>query len=169
MACDMALTAVQVVTREGTGRKEIDIKRYAKVEKVCVWGRERVGGNDMITVMVCGCGCVCGWVGLQVPGGTAEESRVLQGVMLNKDVTHPRMRRRIENPRVVLLDCPLEYKKGESQVEEEGEGGGGGGGREGGVIIASVHSRLLLRSVERWTSPGCWSWRRKPSRRCALR
>lgn len=36
--------------------------------------------------------------------------------MLNKDVTHPRMRRRIENPRIVLLDCPLEYKKGESQV-----------------------------------------------------
>lgn len=24
--------------------------------------------------------------------------------------------RRIENPRIVLLDCPLEYKKGESQV-----------------------------------------------------
>ena len=40
--------------------------------------------------------------------------------MINKDVTHPRMRRRIENPRIVLLDCNLEYKKGESQV---GEGG----------------------------------------------
>jgi fatty acid/phospholipid biosynthesis enzyme len=26
------------------------------------------------------------------------------------------MRRRIENPRILLLDCPLEYKKGESQV-----------------------------------------------------
>lgn len=24
--------------------------------------------------------------------------------------------RRIEKPRIVLLDCPLEYKKGESQV-----------------------------------------------------
>lgn len=36
--------------------------------------------------------------------------------MLNKDVTHAKMRRRIENPRIVLLDCPLEYKKGESQV-----------------------------------------------------
>ena len=25
--------------------------------------------------------------------------------------------RRIENPRIVLLDCSLEYKKGESQVQ----------------------------------------------------
>ena len=39
--------------------------------------------------------------------------------MLNKDVTHPHMRRRIENPRIVLLDCPLEYKKGESQTNAE--------------------------------------------------
>lgn len=27
--------------------------------------------------------------------------------------------RRIENPRIVLLDCPLEYKKGESQTNVE--------------------------------------------------
>jgi T-complex protein 1 subunit gamma len=44
---------------------------------------------------------------------------VLDGVMVNKDVTHPKMRRRIENPRVILLDCPLEYKKGESQTNIE--------------------------------------------------
>ena len=41
---------------------------------------------------------------------------MLQGVMINKDVTHAKMRRRIENPRIILLDCNLEYKKGESQV-----------------------------------------------------
>eukprot|EP01133_Synstelium_polycarpum_P030656 gene30656-38185_t len=29
------------------------------------------------------------------------------------------MKRRIENPRVILLDCPLEYKKGESQTALE--------------------------------------------------
>merc|ERR1712066_627282 len=44
---------------------------------------------------------------------------VLDGVMFNKDITHPRMRRQIKNPRVVLLDCPLEYKKGESQTNVE--------------------------------------------------
>jgi len=39
--------------------------------------------------------------------------------MFNKDVTHSKMRRRIENPRILLLDCPLEYKKGESQTNVE--------------------------------------------------
>lgn len=39
--------------------------------------------------------------------------------MINKDVTHPKMRRYIENPRIVLLDCSLEYKKGESQTNVE--------------------------------------------------
>jgi len=43
----------------------------------------------------------------------------LTGVMFNKDVTHSKMRRSIKNPRVLLLDCPLEYKKGESQANVE--------------------------------------------------
>ena len=36
--------------------------------------------------------------------------------MFNKDVVHGKMRRRIEKPRILLLDCTLEYKKGESQA-----------------------------------------------------
>ncbi|KAJ0175224.1 hypothetical protein K1T71_009365 [Dendrolimus kikuchii] len=55
----------------------------------------------------------------KIPGGSIEESRVLNGVMFNKDVTHPKMRRYIENPKIILLDCPLEYKKGESQTNIE--------------------------------------------------
>ena len=55
----------------------------------------------------------------KIPGGSLEESTVLDGVMFNKDVTHPGMRRTIANPRVVLLDCPLEYKKGESMTNME--------------------------------------------------
>ncbi|KAJ2607621.1 T-complex protein 1 subunit gamma [Coemansia sp. RSA 1804] len=70
-----------------TDVREVDIKRFVRVEKV--------------------------------PGGEIEESRVLDGVMVNKDVVHPKMRRLIENPRIVLLDCPLEYKKGESQTNIE--------------------------------------------------
>jgi T-complex protein 1 subunit gamma len=88
LMCSLALKAVRTVTWDaGNGKKEVDIKRYARVEKV--------------------------------PGGEIEDSRVLDGVMLNKDITHPKMRRRIENPRIVLLDCPLEYKKGESQTNIE--------------------------------------------------
>nr|CAD7437823.1 unnamed protein product [Timema bartmani] len=87
LACSIALEAVETVLLDENGRREIDIKRYAKVEKI--------------------------------PGGTIEESTVLKGVMINKDVTHPKMRRYIENPRIILLDCGLEYKKGESQTNVE--------------------------------------------------
>jgi len=87
LMCNLALEAVRTVTSEVGGKKEVDTKRYARVEKV--------------------------------PGGQIEDSRVLDGVMLNKDITHPKMRRRIENPRIVLLDCTLEYKKGESQTAIE--------------------------------------------------
>ncbi|PPQ91550.1 hypothetical protein CVT25_008669 [Psilocybe cyanescens] len=50
----------------------------------------------------------------KILGGEIEESRMLSGVLLNKDITHPAMQRRI-----VLLDLPLEYKKGESQTNME--------------------------------------------------
>merc|ERR1719188_1035251 len=87
LACQIALEAVKTVSIEEGGKREIDIKRYAKVEKI--------------------------------PGGTMEDSRVLRGVMFNKDVTHPKMKRKIENPKILLLDCNLEYKKGESQTNIE--------------------------------------------------
>jgi T-complex protein 1 subunit gamma len=88
LMCSLALKAVRTVSFDvGPNKMEVDIKRYARVEKI--------------------------------PGGDIEDCRVLDGVMLNKDITHPKMRRRIENPRIVLLDCSLEYKKGESQTNIE--------------------------------------------------
>ncbi|XP_071965074.1 T-complex protein 1 subunit gamma-like [Antedon mediterranea] len=87
LACSIALKAVKTVMVEENGFTEIDIKRYAKVEKI--------------------------------PGGTIEDSKLLTGVMLNKDVVHPKMKRKIQNPRIVLLDCNLEFKKGESQTNIE--------------------------------------------------
>jgi len=84
---ELALEAVKTVYVDDGGRKEIDIKRYAKVEKIA--------------------------------GGDIEDCHVLKGVMINKDVVHGKMRRRIEKPRVLLLDCTLEYKKGESQTTIE--------------------------------------------------
>jgi T-complex protein 1 subunit gamma len=102
MMCRLALEAVRTVkvahvgegapAADGTpgvagSAPVVDIKRYARVEKI--------------------------------PGGEIEQSVVLRGVMVNKDVTHPAMRRHIANPVIVLLDCPLEYKKGESQTNME--------------------------------------------------
>ena len=89
LMAELALDAVQTVAADlGGGSLEVDVKNYAKVEKI--------------------------------PGGTIEDCKVLKGVMFNKDVVVPgRMRRRIANPRILLLDCPLEYKKGESQTNVE--------------------------------------------------
>ncbi|CAM9526386.1 unnamed protein product [Choristocarpus tenellus] len=83
----MAIDAVKRIRTVVDGRVEVDVKRYARVEKI--------------------------------PGGELDQCMVLDGVMFNKDVTHAKMRRRIENPRILLLDCPLEYKKGESQTNVE--------------------------------------------------
>lgn len=85
--CNLSLQAIRSILIKDGDYKEIDIKRYIKIEKV--------------------------------PGGEIEDSVVLDGILLNKDVVHPKMKRLIENPRIILLDCPLEYKKGESQTNIE--------------------------------------------------
>lgn len=89
LMCGLAVDATLRVVRKDTssGVTEIDIKRYAKVEKI--------------------------------PGGAAEESMVLDGVMFNKDHIHPKMKRYIKNPKILLLDCPIEYKKAETQIHVE--------------------------------------------------
>lgn len=51
--------------------------------------------------------------------GVFEESEVLEGIIIEKDLVHSQMRRNIENPRILLLDCPLEYRKGESVTSME--------------------------------------------------
>jgi T-complex protein 1 subunit gamma len=66
MMVDLAITAVLKIVQTRGEYKEVDVKRYVRIEKI--------------------------------PGGELSECRVLNGVMFNKDVTHSKMRRRIENP-----------------------------------------------------------------------
>jgi T-complex protein 1 subunit gamma len=83
MVVALAIKAVRcILTGCEATKLSLDVKRYAKVEKL--------------------------------PGGSLDQCEVLDGVMFNKDLVHPKMRREIKNPRVILLDSPLEYKKGES-------------------------------------------------------
>merc|ERR1712086_416781 len=55
----------------------------------------------------------------KIVGGDLEDSCVLNGCMINKDILHHKMARNIVKPRVLLLDCPLEYKKAESNTNVE--------------------------------------------------
>ena len=84
----IALDAVTTVSlKRDDGTREIDIKRFVRVEKI--------------------------------PGGEITDSKIVRGVILNKDIVHSSMRRRIENPRVILMDTGIEYKKGENQTMVE--------------------------------------------------
>eukprot|EP01065_Artemidia_motanka_P021093 TRINITY_DN2515_c0_g1_i1.p2 TRINITY_DN2515_c0_g1~~TRINITY_DN2515_c0_g1_i1.p2 ORF type:complete len:550 (+),score=224.84 TRINITY_DN2515_c0_g1_i1:67-1716(+) len=77
----------------------------------------------------------------KLPGGRMDDCKVLSGVMFNKDVTHAKMRRLIKNPRVLLLDCPLEYKKAESMLNVE--------------IMSDADWEKLLDAEEKWVREVC--------------
>eukprot|EP01061_Rhynchopus_euleeides_P046967 TRINITY_DN9166_c0_g1_i1.p2 TRINITY_DN9166_c0_g1~~TRINITY_DN9166_c0_g1_i1.p2 ORF type:complete len:567 (+),score=276.19 TRINITY_DN9166_c0_g1_i1:221-1702(+) len=79
----------------------------------------------------------------KIPGGHIDECRVLNGVMFNKDITHQKMRRLIKNPRVLLLDCPLEYKKAESMLNVE--------------IVDDQDWEKLMEMEEKWIQEVCES------------
>ncbi|AFP65583.1 T-complex protein gamma SU (nucleomorph) [Chroomonas mesostigmatica CCMP1168] len=52
----------------------------------------------------------------KISSGKIEQSRILSGIMFAKDIAHPKMKRYIVQPKILLLDCPIEFKKGESQT-----------------------------------------------------
>jgi T-complex protein 1 subunit gamma len=79
----------------------------------------------------------------KIPGEDINDSVVLKGVMFNKDVTSAKMRRKIENPRILLLDCPLEFRKAESQTNIE--------------ITAEADWRKLLQVEEDYVTKMCES------------
>jgi len=47
------------------------------------------------------------------PGGSLTDTILIQGVLLDKEVVHPGMPKRVENSKIVLLNCPLEVEKTE--------------------------------------------------------
>uniref|UniRef100_A0A383VCQ3 T-complex protein 1 subunit gamma n=1 Tax=Tetradesmus obliquus TaxID=3088 RepID=A0A383VCQ3_TETOB len=138
LMAELALDAVQTVARDvGGGQREVDVKNYAKIEKIpggtiedCKVLRGVMFNKDVV-----------------VPGRmrchtTSHTTSVLRGVMFNKDVVVPgRMRRRIANPRILLLDCPLEYKKGESQTAVE--------------LMKEEDWAALLKAEEEWVAGAC--------------
>ena len=69
--------------------------------------------------------------------------------MFNKDVTHSKMRRKIENPRVLLLDCPLEYKKGEVRARAMRFAGGCG-------EVCSWVSSAFAENFQSAAAPSFW-------------
>lgn len=84
---ELALDAAMIVATDVDNRKDVDTKRFVRIEKIA--------------------------------GGRLDDCCIVPGVVLNKDVVHPKMSRYLEKPRIILLDCNLEYKKGDNQTSIE--------------------------------------------------
>ncbi|BAN90763.1 thermosome beta subunit [Aeropyrum camini SY1 = JCM 12091] len=50
-------------------------------------------------------------------GGSLRDTRLVRGIVLDKEVVHPDMPRRVENAKIALLDTPLEIEKPEIDLE----------------------------------------------------
>jgi len=44
-------------------------------------------------------------------GGTLEDTRLVHGIVLDKDMSHPQMAKRVDNARIAILTCPFEPPK----------------------------------------------------------
>jgi len=47
------------------------------------------------------------------PGESIQDTKLIQGIVLDKDISHSGMPKRIEKAKIALLDCPLEIEKTE--------------------------------------------------------
>lgn len=47
----------------------------------------------------------------KIPGGSRSDSHIIPGVAFSKNVIHKDMMDPIENPRILLLNCPIVYQR----------------------------------------------------------
>ena len=47
------------------------------------------------------------------PGGSITDTRLIEGIVLDKEVVHPGMPKRVEKAKIALINCPLEVEKTE--------------------------------------------------------
>ena len=50
-------------------------------------------------------------------GGSLRDTQLIRGIVLDKEVVHPDMPKRVENAKIALLDAPLEIEKPEIDME----------------------------------------------------
>lgn len=51
----------------------------------------------------------------KVTGGTRSECKILNGITFTKNVAHRSMNTRLENPRILLLNCAIVYQRVEGR------------------------------------------------------
>jgi chaperonin GroEL (HSP60 family) len=187
LLAELALDAVSIVATPSAsgGPPDVDVKRYAKVEKlpggdvsdcrvlkgvmfnkVGSWGRAfllsfflsfpapsatRPPPPPIPPPRPFTPACVCAWTERDVEGGLGRlffrpppfaRPPPPPSPLPAQDVVAPgRMARTIRRPRILLLDCPLEYKKGESQTSVE--------------LTREEDWAALLKAEEDWVKAQC--------------
>lgn len=56
-------------------------------------------------------------------GGRLEDSRLVQGVILDKDMSHPQMPKELHDVKIAILTCPFEPPKPKTKHKVGGVGG----------------------------------------------
>jgi thermosome len=50
-------------------------------------------------------------------GASVEETQLVKGIIVDKEIVHPQMPKTIKNAKIALLDCPLEIEKTETDAQ----------------------------------------------------
>ncbi len=81
----------------------MDIREYVKVFLYPVWSsllycNTRISNIEYLRIQV-----------KIIPGGSISDCQYIQGIAFTKIVAHKKMRMDITNPRILLLNCSMEY------------------------------------------------------------
>ncbi len=94
------------VARTAAGTKSFGYQA-AKLAEFAVFAVQHItemrGGKPQLDI-----GDICV---LKVIGKTSDETRLIRGIAFQSGLRHPGMPKRIENPRIALLTCGLEFKR----------------------------------------------------------
>ena len=64
-------------------------------------------------------------------GGKLEDTMLVNGIVLDKDISHPQMAKTIENAKIAILTCPFEPPKPKAQIDIDTAGSTGAPGAGG--------------------------------------
>lgn len=88
-------------------------------------------------------------------GGAMEDTRMVEGIVIDKDFSHPQMPKELQDVKIAILTCPFEAPKPKTKhkVHVRGRGGGclegkaGMAHSEAGVTAACVRERQVAGAI----------------------
>jgi T-complex protein 1 subunit epsilon len=80
-----------------------------------------------------------------------EDTRLVEGIVIDKDFSHPQMPKELKDVKIAILTCPFEAPKPKTKHKVRGRVGGKGGCVRACERVASTRARLLA-AVTHWRS-----------------